>query len=288
MRRFKSFGLFALAALVTSLAATATASALPDVHLTYNPEGEVVGEFDATGLLEPYEPNIQRARLQPYDEIITAKRGGTFCKSEGQPTGVVKTLPAILELGWIDKAKGEVGLEERPMSGELRSKFSCGKEVIETRGAVIGSITPINKKVTVLPISVAVEGGHQIYTKFEGGPTVGLEIRKNGGHWAKTTLSNSGALSVSQGTIEVSAAGERPEFVEEGATGPTGKEGPQGASGPTGPEGPRGEKGPQGEKGAQGVTGATGPQGATGATGPAGEKGATGPQGATGATGPEG
>src|SRR5271170_7090289 len=39
------------------------------------------------------------------------------CNSVGAKAGEVKTEPLTAELGFINKAKGEVGLEERPTSG---------------------------------------------------------------------------------------------------------------------------------------------------------------------------
>jgi len=210
------------------------------------------------------------------------------CNSAGAKEGEVKTKPVTAELGFINKAKGEVGLEERPTTGTALATFTCAKTTIEVRGGVIGSITPINKATTSegLTETIALKEGKQAITKFEGGPTSVLEAQVNGGGYHEVAVESTGHLTVvGPDTLAAYTTSGTPEFVVAGPAGPTGPTGVTGATGATGKEGAAGK---EGAKGATGVTGATGPTGATGATGKEGAKGATGVTGATGPTGATG
>lgn len=133
----------------------------------------------------------------------------------GAESGVVITEPMTYELGWIEKATNEVGLEERPTSGSLVARFTCGldEEPKEIRGSVIGVLTPINKKVTVLNDEVAQTEGVQDVAHFEGSPTpVSREILSMGGFWP-SGVSDPGTFKIEGATIEVAANKKALEFV---------------------------------------------------------------------------
>jgi hypothetical protein len=140
------------------------------------------------------------------------------CHSEGAQEGEVKLEPITEELGWINKAKGEVGLEERPTNGGLLAKFTCGtsllnSKTVEIRGGVIGRVTPTNTKVkhpTFLTNEIVAPEGKQQITKFEGGPTVGREIQINGGGFAEDPVTQPVHLDASPATIEIKAKGNKP------------------------------------------------------------------------------
>lgn len=140
---------------------------------------------------------------------------GESCHSLGAEPGVVVTQPMTYELGWINQAAGQVGLEERPTSGSLVAQFVCGldEEPMEIRGGVIGVVTPINKKVTELSDEVAATGAHQAVTHFEGSTTsVHREDLFMGGFWP-SGLSDPGTFKIRGATIEVFANPKALEFV---------------------------------------------------------------------------
>jgi hypothetical protein len=69
------------------------------------------------------------------------------CKSEGQTTGTIKTYFLVAEIGWVSKAKNEVGLDFKPgpENATLLAKFACAGDEFEVKGSVIGALTPINE-----------------------------------------------------------------------------------------------------------------------------------------------
>jgi hypothetical protein len=224
------------------------------------------------------------------DTLTEVALEGVKCHSEGAKEGEVKTEPITLALGWISKAKGEVGLEERPSTGHLLARFHCGKQEITVSGAVIGSLTPINKKVSStehFTDEVAVAKGKQAIVRFEGGMGTVLEAKIGAGASQEVAATETGKLTPSGGTLEVSTKSGSPEFVEESATGPTGPTGATGVTGATGATGAQGVTGATGAKGENGATGAIGRQGVTGTTGATGPEGKEGKAGSTGPTGPK-
>ena len=72
---------------------------------------------------------------------------GFKCHSEGEPSGTIKTFLLDTELGWISKAKGEVGIDLK--SGEAGkepylAEFDCEGLKAKVKGSVIGLLGPVN------------------------------------------------------------------------------------------------------------------------------------------------
>lgn len=109
---------------------------------------------------------------------------GVKCHSTGAKEGEVKTNGLTETFGFINKTKLEVGLEIKPtVAGEAIANYTCGETTIETKGAVIGSITPVNTLITPeehFTQEFTQKEGTQSIKKFEGGPEVGLEVKING------------------------------------------------------------------------------------------------------------
>ena len=125
-----------------------------------------------------------------------------------------KTEPLTAELGYVNKAKGEVGLKEGASKGELLTRFKCGVNTIEVRGSVIGSIAPINKLITPeehFTLEWALLEGKQAITKFEGGSAVHLEAQINEGGFQAITYTEDGTATPSS-SLEISTKGGTPEF----------------------------------------------------------------------------
>jgi hypothetical protein len=224
----------AMSMVATSVVATAPASAEPASVVTVESHSKgLTGCWWDKHFCTEYSDlsicTIEESRMRctgpfSYDTILGLGLSETErCSSEFSNYGEVKTVPLTLELGWINKAKGEVGLEERPTTGELYAHFICGPEtgggtLVRVKGGVIGTITPINKK--ILPGDsytwVAVENketGKQTVTKFEGGPTVEREVKIGAGAAFEAGPTNSEAKATAGVPFEVSTASGTPRFV---------------------------------------------------------------------------
>jgi ABC-type phosphate transport system substrate-binding protein len=243
MQRIGTVGLCLLALLAASIALSASAWAAKDkgvyaVSDKSEVEIEVEGFEGGTEKVieEIAESHIRVGEEEPFprehfwpipcDEcgyysmgnVLThVTLGGISCHSAGAFAGEVKTEPMVQELGFISKAKGEVGLEERPQNGELLAKFTCGKSTVEYKGALIGRLTPINTKLTRgdkegLLDEAAVVDGKQAITGFEGGPKAVLEVQINGGGFREVARREVADLTPA-GSLEVSTASGRPLFV---------------------------------------------------------------------------
>jgi hypothetical protein len=97
--------------------------------------------FEATGVITA--PKTNEGVVAFFECEALAQK----CKSEGQEAGTIKTYLLVAEIGWVSKAKGEVGLDFRPgpENATLLAKFACAGDVFEVRGSVIGALTPTNE-----------------------------------------------------------------------------------------------------------------------------------------------
>ncbi len=227
MRRISILALGVGVALALSASAAASASAeviqihvhshwdagcLFDEHFCW--EG---GDDDVTIEVETDHPlGIAKLPASGGNTITNVHLNGTACSSPGEPEGVVETEPVTEELGWINKKKKEVGLEERPTTGDVYARFACGPEAVEMRGGVIGALTPVKKIIkaggSLTDLVTRTEGGEQAISKFEGGPKTGLEYQVDGGGFQEAPTTDPSTITVSGGTLEVKA-GKTPEFV---------------------------------------------------------------------------
>lgn len=149
--------------------------------------------------------------LVPKSSRVLTTEGNTFfgvefnkvkCNSSGAEAGEVKTNPLTGTLGFINKSKNEVGIETAPTTkGGLVASMTCGETKIEVRGAVIGSVTPVNIAITpeqhFMEILEAKEG-KQAIVKFEGGAEVTHEMKINGSKFTKSGFTDSGSLVPSE------------------------------------------------------------------------------------------
>ncbi len=97
--------------------------------------------------------------------------GTTSCLSSGAIEGEVKTRSLTGELGYLSATKHEVGIRSESSEGKSApaAEFSCGSLKVAVKGAVIGSILPVNSEVTHLELARKGEKGAQSIKKFEGG-----------------------------------------------------------------------------------------------------------------------
>ncbi len=140
---------------------------------------------------------------------------GSECHSPGAGEGEVVTAPLVQQLGWIDKASGEVGLLERTQKKKaMFASFTCGEAQVELRGSVVGRVTPVNTRVgpeEVFTNDIAVtEAGEEVY-QLEGAPPVALEMQVDKGGFFPVGWGDLGELSV-EAPFEISTASGTPKF----------------------------------------------------------------------------
>jgi hypothetical protein len=106
------------------------------------------------------------------------------CNTPGRPSGEIVTSLLSLNLGYINKAKKEVGIDLASAAGAIFAEFGCGPTL---RGAVLGSvigrITPVNKKVipaAFFTLRFTQASGIQKIINLEGGPPDVLETSYGG------------------------------------------------------------------------------------------------------------
>lgn len=104
------------------------------------------------------------------------------CTSPGAKAGSIVTNNLKGELGYINKAKKEVGVLLSPETGTVLAEFNCEGLEIVTTGSVIGTQTgDINTFSKSSTNTFAVNGeGFQVVKNFEGGSTHVLESLING------------------------------------------------------------------------------------------------------------
>jgi len=113
----------------------------------------------------------------PKTDVVTLRltgceADGFKCSTKGATEGEIVSSPLSSTLGYINKAKKEVGIALESATGAA-AEFTCGPASVVVTGSVIGKITPINKKVKagkpfILKFTQA--KGKQKPTKLEGGP----------------------------------------------------------------------------------------------------------------------
>ncbi len=94
---------------------------------------------------------------------------GEKCKSSGAATGEIVTNALDGEVGYIDAAKTEVGIDSKGESSPYEAEFSCGIEDLVVKGSVIGLVSPVNTLTTTGEFTFERLGTTQLITKFEGG-----------------------------------------------------------------------------------------------------------------------
>lgn len=115
-------------------------------------------------------------------EFKTCESLGKKCASPGQKAGTIKTNNLAGELGYINKAKKEVGVLLKAETGSVLAEFNCEGLEIVTTGSVIGRQTgDINtfSKTSTNVFQVNGEGFQEV-KNFEGGPTHVLQSTING------------------------------------------------------------------------------------------------------------
>jgi hypothetical protein len=125
-------------------------------------------------------PEIECKKATSTGELNSPTQGTntttfTECESSGKKCGnvspgTIKTKELVSTIGYINKAKEEVGVDFTPKTGTVLAEFECEGIGIKTEGSVIGKDTPVNKMGTTAVVNLVGAGGKQEIEKFEGGP----------------------------------------------------------------------------------------------------------------------
>jgi hypothetical protein len=211
MQRLKVVRLVLLAAFAVSIVSVASASAaLPEFT---GPFPKTFTSTSGKGALETVGGKTVTCTSDTTDEgkitgekTATAvvlfsgcKSGIVSCNSPGQAAGVIDTVPLTGTLGYISKAEKRVGLLLVPTTGELFVEFECtGFAKSKVKGAVIGELTPVNKKTKTFTLAFKQTKGKQAITKFEGGATEILESSLNGGAFEQAGEETTDTLTLTE------------------------------------------------------------------------------------------
>jgi hypothetical protein len=133
----------------------------------------------STGSGEEAPPSLVKNLVVTFVKCTTK---GIPCTSKGAPTGTIVTSPLGGPLGFISKAKVEVGQDLEAEGEQPYAAFECGGLAIVTTGSVIAKITGnINVFSTKSTATFAVTEEHtQEPERFEGGPKATLSATLNG------------------------------------------------------------------------------------------------------------
>jgi hypothetical protein len=153
MKRFTVLGLCFVAALVFAALSAAGASAKKAEH------GESIVVASGGPAHLGSETGTIKSSSNEGGGHLTSATGGTAktlfkgvevegfglkCSSAGKSAGEVETELLTEETGWISKAGNEAGVDFKAAVGENLAKFSCEGLNVETKGSVIGHVTPLN------------------------------------------------------------------------------------------------------------------------------------------------
>jgi hypothetical protein len=186
IKRIRTMGLLVIAALALagSLAASAQARHIDTGPIKYTASSMNAPNFEPT--LEPEGAGIVKCASESAAGEITSSVGGPLtavftgcvsetktCTSEGEPAGTIKTEELESELGFINRAKGEVGTDFKPASGEYLVKFDCpGKPDIffAIKQSVIGRLEAPGGVTTTATFKFKGSLARQEVEAFEGAP----------------------------------------------------------------------------------------------------------------------
>jgi hypothetical protein len=128
-------------------------------------------------------PEIECKTSAATGSLTSATKGEvqvTFheCATEGKKcgnvsAGTIQTKLLETNVGWINKAKGEAGVDFIGKTGETtngsEAEFECEGLAVKVKGSVIGKSTPTNVMATEGKVTLVGKNGKQEIEKFEGG-----------------------------------------------------------------------------------------------------------------------
>jgi hypothetical protein len=215
MRRMRIIGLCLVSAVALSaLAATSASAALPEFR---PPFPKAFSSTSGKTVLETVKKFKMTCTSDRNTGEVTGPKTGTVvitfvgctipgapCSNVPETPGLVKTNTLVADLGYINKATKEVGLDL--FNGNLIAQFTCGGVPVAVKGSVIGKLTPVNKIVNPpggFTLKFAQAKGKQKITHLEGEPIDIPETSLGGGPFEESGL----------GSIDVLRFGEPAEVL---------------------------------------------------------------------------
>jgi hypothetical protein len=179
MKRVAILG-FALVAILALSAGSAAASKIVVTGHAPFTASSGLSKLSSTEVLPEIECKSSEAEGQltsaTHGEVtVTFKECATEAKKCGNVSpGTIKTKLLETTLGWINKAKGEAGVDFIGKAGGETTKgaeaeFECEGLAVAVKGSVIGRSTPNNTMATEGKVTLVGKGGNQEVEKFEGG-----------------------------------------------------------------------------------------------------------------------
>jgi alpha-tubulin suppressor-like RCC1 family protein len=118
------------------------------------------------------------------------------CTSPGAAEGELRTASLEGVVGFENRELNNAAVELFPAAEEAFVTFTCGTTTTEIRGAVFGTISPVNAMNTVYKIKFNATKGRQHLNEFEGGSTPEvLEASVNGGAFEAVGLNDTTTLT---------------------------------------------------------------------------------------------
>ena len=186
MRRMGAVGIMLLCALVSGAIAASSAFALPEFAgpfpkpFTSVMKGNSIGETSGGVPMKCKGGSINGEITGPGGGTATLRSSGCtgLAKSTCATVGATEVVssPLTATLGYVNKAKKEVGLDLAAVSGPF-TDFLCanatGVLTAEVTGSLIGKFTRVNKLVTppgTFKLVFKETSGVQLIQSFEGAP----------------------------------------------------------------------------------------------------------------------
>jgi len=179
MKRVAILGLALVAIFALSAASASASKIVPTGHAPFTASSGL-SKLSSTEVLPEIECKSSEATGQltsaTHGEVtVTFKECATEAKKCGNVSpGTIKTKLLETTVGWINKAKGEAGVDFiGKVGGETtkgaEAEFECEGLAVAVKGSVIGRSTPTNTMATTGKVTLVGAGGKQEVEKFEGG-----------------------------------------------------------------------------------------------------------------------
>ncbi len=104
--------------------------------------------------------------------------GGTACTTQGQQTGVILSSLLGGSVGFLDAAKGAVGIDLAPVNSSSPNvaEFDCGATPERLAGSFVGQLTTVGKMSSSLQLQFKGKHGTQTNERLEGEPVEALSL----------------------------------------------------------------------------------------------------------------
>lgn len=138
-------------------------------------------------------------------KLTSCEHAGSKCTSAGAGEGEVVTSPLEGELGWYDKAAGEVALALTPEEEAPFAEFKCGTTAVMIRGAVLDRVGG-DKMQTKPALEYEASKGKQKVERFQGGAKEVLEMSFSGEKGFEQTGLTASFTLTNEEEVEINAS----------------------------------------------------------------------------------